>query len=243
MCLTDLWQASGCLYLPLLLHAGLTPNLDRASHCLTQMCLENFQGWRSSPPPWSWRWRIFSLCSVGIFPVATHAHGILIVIVHLWEEFGFTLSIIPPLGNCFQTISAVNHGHSSFDSALHSSWGEFIIHQGGSILSILSCDSGIKTQKKISLGQTYLKSLHDLTESMSGALWEQPLICLHLHSLVYIPLVCSENILLHCVKSLKVNIFHIYCFSLATGPVTVKKIGLIWNDLFLTNPRWFFFIT
>lgn len=41
--------------------------------------------------------------------------------------------------------------------------------------------------------------------------------------------VCSENILLHCVRSLQVNTFHIYFFPWSTRPVTAKKKN--WSDL------------
>lgn len=40
--------------------------------------------------------------------------------------------------------------------------------------------------------------------------------------------VCSENILLHCVRSLQVNTFHIYFFPWSTRPVTAKKKKLVW---------------
>lgn len=47
--LTDsLNGASGGLCLPILLQAGLTPSLDQLSECLTQMCFENLQRWRTS---------------------------------------------------------------------------------------------------------------------------------------------------------------------------------------------------
>lgn len=47
--LTDsLNGASGGLCLPILLQTGLTPSLDQLSQCLTQMCFENLQRWRTS---------------------------------------------------------------------------------------------------------------------------------------------------------------------------------------------------
>lgn len=120
---------------------------------------------------------------------------------------------------------AFHPNHSSLNPALHSSWAFFTgleaAFQFRPVHQELQLETGLVS------GQPCLNSPPAWTE-----LWRSSLgtafTCLHPHPLKQsgsVSLLCSGNILLCSVNSRKVKRFHIYCFSLSTRPVTVKKNG------------------